>query len=146
MPATPTVVDIDGRHLKVTNLDKVLYPEAGFTKGEVIDYYARIAPVMLAHLADRCVTFRRYPNGVDGQSFFEKRCPSHRPDWVEVAIGPGRPQRRRSEYCLLDDRRRPGVGGQPGRARAAHADGPGRRHRDARRWWCSTSTRATAPP
>ena len=66
----PTVVDIDGHHLKVTNLDKVLYPETGFTKGEVIDYYARIAPVMLTHLAHRCVTLRRYPNGVDGDFFW----------------------------------------------------------------------------
>lgn len=99
----PTVVDIDGHHLKVTNLDKVLYPETGFTKGEVIDYYARIAPTMLTHLAHRCVTLRRYPNGVDGQSFFEKRCPSHRPEWVEVAIGPG-DRNGTVEYCLFDER------------------------------------------
>ena len=101
--ATPTVVDIDGHHLKVTNLDKVLYPETGFTKGEVINYYARIAPIMLTHLGRRCVTLRRYPNGVDGQSFFEKRCPSHRPDWVEVAIGPG-DRNGTVEYCLFDER------------------------------------------
>ena len=87
--APSTAVEIDGHQLSLSNLDKVLYPEAGFTKGEVIDYYARIAPVMLPHLAGRCVTFRRFPNGVDGKSFFEKRCPSHRPDWVPTAIGPG---------------------------------------------------------
>jgi bifunctional non-homologous end joining protein LigD len=68
----------------VTNLDKVLYPEAGFSKGEVIDYYARIAPVMLPHLAGRPVTLIRYPNGVDGKHFYEKRCPPHHPDWVKT--------------------------------------------------------------
>jgi bifunctional non-homologous end joining protein LigD len=87
--ARSTAVEIGGRQLSLSNLDKVLYPETGFTKGEVIDYYARVAPAMLTHLADRCVTFRRYPNGVDDKSFFEKRCPSHRPEWVPTAIGAG---------------------------------------------------------
>lgn len=109
---TSTVVDIDGRQLTLTNLEKVLYPEASFTKGEVIDYYARIAPVMLPHLGDRCVTFVRFPNGVDGKSFFEKRCPSHRPEWVEVAVGPGDRGGRTGvpgneeggiDYCVLRD-------------------------------------------
>ena len=101
--AGPSVVDIDGRQLKLSNLDKVLYPEVGFTKGQVVDYYARVAPAMLTHLSDRCVTFRRFPNGVDAASFFEKRCPSHRPGWVEVALGPG-DRTGPVEYCLLDDR------------------------------------------
>ncbi len=101
--AAASVVDIDGRQLKVSNLDKVLYPEAGFTKGQVIDYYARVAPAMLTHVSDRCVTFRRFPNGVDAASFFEKRCPSHRPGWVEVALGPG-DRTGPVEYCRLDDR------------------------------------------
>jgi bifunctional non-homologous end joining protein LigD len=96
----PTVVDVDGHRLKLTNLDKVLYPETGFTKGEVIDYYARIAPVMLPHVGDRCVTFRRFPNGVDDKSFFEKRCPSHRPEWVDTAPGPG-DRGGPIEYCVL---------------------------------------------
>jgi bifunctional non-homologous end joining protein LigD len=96
----PTVVEIDGRQLKLTNLGKVLYPESGFTKGEVIDYYARIASTMLPHLRDRCTTFRRFPNGVDDTSFFEKRCPSHRPDWVETAPGPG-DRGGPIEYCKL---------------------------------------------
>jgi bifunctional non-homologous end joining protein LigD len=96
----PTLVEIEGRQLKLTNLDKVLYPSCGFTKGEVIDYYARIAPVMLPHLHDRCVTFRRFPNGVDEQSFFEKRCPSHRPDWVDTAAGPG-DRGGPIQYCVL---------------------------------------------
>jgi bifunctional non-homologous end joining protein LigD len=89
MAAASMTVEIGGRRLAVSNLDKVLYPEAGFTKAAVIDYYVRAAPAMLAHLADRCVTFRRYPNGVDDKSFFEKRCPSHRPEWVPTAIGAG---------------------------------------------------------
>ncbi len=101
--AAASVVDIDGRQLKLSNLDKVLYPEVGFTKGQVIDYYARVAPAMLTHVSDRCVTFRRFPNGVDDKSFFEKRCPSHRPGWVEVALGPG-DRTGPVEYCLLDDR------------------------------------------
>jgi len=101
--AAPTVVEIDGHQLKLSNLDKVLYPEVGFTKGEVIDYYARVAPVMLTHIAGRGTTLRRFPNGVDGQSFFEKRCPSHRPDWVDVALGPG-DRGGPIGYCLLDDR------------------------------------------
>jgi bifunctional non-homologous end joining protein LigD len=96
-------VDIDGHTLKVSNLDKVLYPETGFTKGEVIDYYARIAPAMLTHVADRGVTLRRFPNGVDDKSFFEKRCPKHRPEWVQVAIGPG-DRGGPIEYCNLADR------------------------------------------
>ena len=101
--AAPTVVEIDGRQLKLSNLDKVLYPGVGFTKGEVIDYYVRVAPVMLTHLAGRCTTLRRFPNGVDGESFFEKRCPSHRPEWVDVAPGPG-DRGGPIGYCLLDDR------------------------------------------
>jgi DNA ligase D-like protein (predicted polymerase)/DNA ligase D-like protein (predicted 3'-phosphoesterase) len=78
------VVTVEGRRLKLSNLDKVLYPVTGFTKGEMIDYYTRIAPVLLPYLADRPVTLRRYPDGVDGQSFFEKNVPSHAPDWVRT--------------------------------------------------------------
>ncbi len=96
-----STVSIDGHTLGLSNLDKVLYPESGFTKGEVIDYYARIAPVLLAHLGDRGITLRRYPNGVDASSFFEKRCPSHRPPWVAVADGPG-DSGGAIGYCRLD--------------------------------------------
>ena len=102
-PSTSTTVEVDGRQLKLSNLDKVLYPEVGFTKGEVIDYYTRVAPTMLAHIADRGVTLRRYPNGVDEKSFFEKRCASHRPTWVPVALGPG-DSGGPIEYCRLDTR------------------------------------------
>jgi bifunctional non-homologous end joining protein LigD len=76
------VVEVGGRELKLSNLDKVLYPAAGFTKAEVLDYYARIAPVLLPHLGDRFVTLKRYPDGVDAQPFFEKNCPSYKPDWM----------------------------------------------------------------
>jgi bifunctional non-homologous end joining protein LigD len=97
-----TVVDVEGRQLALSNLDKVLYPEVGFTKGEVIDYYARIAPVMLTHLRGRGTTLRRFPDGVDGESFFEKRCPSHRPDWMHTAAGPG-DRGGPIQYCMFDD-------------------------------------------
>ncbi len=93
--------DVGGRRISLSNLDKVLYP-SGFTKGQVIDYYARIAPVMIPHLEGRCLTFRRYPNGTDTQGFFEKRCPDHRPDWVQVATGPG-DRRGGVDYCRLED-------------------------------------------
>jgi bifunctional non-homologous end joining protein LigD len=81
-------VSIEGHDLELSNLDKVMYPAAGFTKGEVIDYYTRIAPVMLPHLADRAVTRIRYPNGVDGAHFFEKNKPGGTPDWVRLATLP----------------------------------------------------------
>ena len=95
-------VTIDGRTLAVSNLDKVLYPESGFTKAEVIDYYVRIAPVLLQHLGDRGITMRRFPDGVDAGSFFEKRCPSHRPDWVQTADGPG-DRNGTIGYCCLTE-------------------------------------------
>ena len=77
-------VRVDGRELLLSNLDKVLYPAAGFTKGEVIDYYTRIAPTLLPHLAGRPLTVKRYPNGVDGNSFFEKNASRGRPSWVRT--------------------------------------------------------------
>jgi bifunctional non-homologous end joining protein LigD len=95
------LVEIGGRQLKVSNLDKVLYPETGFTKGEVIDYYVRVAPAMLPHIGDRGLTLRRYPNGVDDTSFFEKRCASHRPDWIGTFEGPG-DRNGTIGYCALD--------------------------------------------
>jgi len=97
---TAVIVEIDGHELELSNLDKVLYP-SGFTKGEVIDYYARIAPVALAHLRGRALTFKRFPNGTDTKGFFEKRCPGHRPSFVTVAIGPG-DRRGGIEYCCVE--------------------------------------------
>ena len=96
-----TTVEVEGRRLTLSNLDKVLYPETGTTKAEVIDYYARIAPVMVPHLADRGVTLRRFPDGVEGNSFFEKRCPGHRPDWLGTVLGPG-DRNGDIGYCCLD--------------------------------------------
>ena len=96
----PTV-EVEGRRLNLSNLDKVLYPETGTTKAEVIDYYARIAPTMVPHLEDRGVTLRRFPNGVDAGSFFEKRCPSHRPEWLGTRLGPG-DSGGPIQYCCLD--------------------------------------------
>ena len=81
-------VTIDGHDLELSNLDKLMYPAAGFTKGEVIDYYTRIAPVLLPHLADRAVTRIRFPNGVDGAHFFEKNKPGGTPSWVRLATLP----------------------------------------------------------
>ena len=81
-PARRVHVEVEGHELSLSNLDKVMYPEVGFTKGQVIDYYTRIAPAVLPHLRDRPLTLKRYPNGVEGGHFYEKQCPSHRPDWV----------------------------------------------------------------
>jgi bifunctional non-homologous end joining protein LigD len=99
-------VAIDGRDLELSNLDKVLYPAAGFTKGEVIDYYTRIAPVMLPHLAGRAVTRIRFPNGVDGIHFFEKNKPGGTPSWVRLATlpVPGSTKSRETiDFVVVDD-------------------------------------------
>ncbi|MEL7155098.1 MAG: hypothetical protein AAFN30_00710, partial [Actinomycetota bacterium] len=93
---------IAGRPLSLSNLDKVMYPEIGFTKAQVIDYYARIAPVMVPHVAGRCMTLRRWPDGVEGDSFFNKRCPDHRPSWLGTSTGPG-DRDGEIHYCRLDE-------------------------------------------
>jgi len=101
--ATPVEVTVEGRQLKLSNIDKVLYPATGFTKGQVIDYYSRIAPVLLPHLRNRALTLKRYPNGVEGQFFYEKNCPSHRPPWVDtVSVWSGR-NKADVNYCLAND-------------------------------------------
>ncbi|MDQ6875513.1 MAG: non-homologous end-joining DNA ligase [Actinomycetota bacterium] len=98
-PSSPKVrVEVEGRELTLSNLDKVMYPEVGFTKGQVLDYYTRIAPVILPYLRNRPLTFKRYPDGVDGKFFFEKNAPKHKPDWVptvEIAT-PGSTKNRES--------------------------------------------------
>jgi bifunctional non-homologous end joining protein LigD len=99
-------IAVDGRDLELSNLDKVMYPAAGFTKGEVIDYYTRIAPVMLPHLADRAVTRIRFPNGVDGVHFFEKNKPGGTPDWVrlETLPVPGSTKSRETiDFVVVDE-------------------------------------------
>jgi bifunctional non-homologous end joining protein LigD len=94
---------VEDRKIQVSNLDKVLYPKAGFAKGQVIDYYIRIAPVLLPHLRDRPLTMKRYPDGVDGQFFYEKNCPSHRPKWVQTAKVWSEGNQRIMHYCLAND-------------------------------------------
>jgi bifunctional non-homologous end joining protein LigD len=94
---------VEGKKLAVSNLNKVLYPKVGFTKGQVIDYYIRIAPVLLPHLQDRPLTMKRYPNGVEGEFFYEKNCPSHRPKWVKTAKVWSEGNKRMMNYCLANN-------------------------------------------
>jgi bifunctional non-homologous end joining protein LigD len=97
-------VVVEGRQLVLSNLDKVLYPKYGFAKGEVIDYYTRIAPVLLPHLVGRPATRKRFPNGVDDQFFFEKNAPSHTPDWVHTAKLPTPGGRQATlNFVVIDD-------------------------------------------
>ena len=104
MPAkTSMEVDVSGHKVKLTNLDKVMYPAVGFTKGQVIDYYTRIYPYVAAHLAERPLTLKRYPNGVEGQFFYEKQCPGHRPDWVRTVGVWSRHNGREIDYCVVED-------------------------------------------
>ena len=99
----PSVVEIEGKHLSLTNLDKVLYPATGFTKGQVIDYYARVAPVLLPQLKDHPLTLKRYPGGVDQEFFFEKNATKHRPDWVKTAPIWSEGNQRDVNYILAND-------------------------------------------
>ncbi len=100
-PARRVSVDVEGHELSLSNLDKVMYPATGFTKGQVIDYYTRVAPALLPHLRDRPLTLKRYPNGVDGGHFYEKQCPSHRPDWVRSE--PVELSSKTIQFCICDD-------------------------------------------
>jgi bifunctional non-homologous end joining protein LigD len=100
------VVQVDGRQFTLSNLSKILYPESGFTKGEVIDYYTRVSSALLPHVIDRPATRKRYPDGVEGPSFFEKNAPSHTPDWVRTVIlpSPGSSKDREEvRYVVVDD-------------------------------------------
>ncbi len=94
---------VEDRKIQVSNLDKVLYPKVGFTKGQVIDYYIRVVPVLLPHLKDRPLTMKRYPDGVEGEFFYEKNCPSHRPKWVKTAKVWSESNERMMNYCLAQD-------------------------------------------
>jgi bifunctional non-homologous end joining protein LigD len=94
---TRVEVEVEGRRLSLSNLDKVMYPQVGFTKGEVIDYYTRVSPALLPHLRGRPLTLKRYPDGVEGEYFYEKNCPSHAPDWVRKERIGG------ISYCICDD-------------------------------------------
>lgn len=103
MAKQESLVEIEGRQIKLSNLDKVLYPKAGFTKGQVVDYFMRIAPVLLPHLAGRPLTMKRYPEGVEGMFFYEKNCPKHRPDWVKTAKIWSEGNQRLMYYCVAED-------------------------------------------
>src|SRR5216117_2510685 len=96
-------VQVDGRTLTLTNLGKVLYPDSGFTKAEVLDYYQRVAPALLPHLAGRPLTMKRYPEGVDDEFFFEKNAPMHRPDWVKTAPIWSHGNQRNVNFILAED-------------------------------------------
>ncbi len=100
---TTVEVEVEGRPLTLSNLDKVLYPQAGFTKAQVIDYYTRISPALLPHLRDRPLTLKRYPNGVEGQYFYEKNCPSHRPEWVQTEPVWSRRNKAHINFCIAND-------------------------------------------
>src|SRR3954468_12208749 len=100
---TSQEVEIRGKRLTLSNLDKILYPKAGFTKAQVIDYYLRAAPAVLPHLRDRPLTLKRYPNGVEAPYFYEKNCPSHRPHWVKTADVWSDQNQRTMKFCLAQD-------------------------------------------
>lgn len=96
-------VEIGGKRLSLSNLDKVLYPKVGFTKAQVIDYYARVAPYLLPHLKNRPLTMKRYPNGVEGEFFYEKNCPHFRPKWVRTVPVWSEGNQRDVHFCLAND-------------------------------------------
>jgi bifunctional non-homologous end joining protein LigD len=97
-------VEVEDKELRLTNLDKVLYPATGFTKGEMVDYYAKVAPAIVPHLVGRAVTLRRFPEGVDDldSAFFEKRCPKHRPKWVKTTRVQAGPNAGKIDFCVCD--------------------------------------------
>jgi bifunctional non-homologous end joining protein LigD len=103
MSSASQEVVLRGKRLTLSNLDKVLYPKAGFTKAQVIDYYLRAAPAVLPHLRDRPLTLKRYPNGVDAPYFYEKNCPAHRPPWVKTAAVWSDQNQREMQFCLAQD-------------------------------------------
>jgi bifunctional non-homologous end joining protein LigD len=98
-----TSLKVNGKAVPVSNLDKVFYPETAFTKGQVIDYYIRVSPVLLPHLKDRPLTLKRYPDGVQGGFFYEKRCPSYRPEWIQTATVWSDRHDSEIHYCLAND-------------------------------------------
>jgi bifunctional non-homologous end joining protein LigD len=102
-PRKKSAVMVEGHELELSNLDKVLYPKTGFTKGELIDWYARIGEVLLPHLRGRPLTLKRYPEGVEGKHFYEKRCPSHRPEWVTTASIYSDRHKGEIDYCVVED-------------------------------------------
>lgn len=102
-PRNTETLSINGRQVPVSNLDKVFYPSVGFTKAQVIDYYIRISQVLLPHLKDRPLTLKRYPDGVEGEFFYEKRCPAYRPEWVKTAPVWSDRYEAEIQFCLAND-------------------------------------------
>lgn len=100
---TTQALNVSGREVPVSNLDKVFYPSVGFTKAQIIDYYIRISPVLLPHLKDRPLTLKRYPEGVSGSFFYEKRCPPYRPEWVKTAPVWSDQNESEIHYCLANN-------------------------------------------
>src|SRR5205085_5010419 len=96
-------LQVEGKKVPVSRLEKVFYPATGFTKGQVIDYYIRISAALLPHLKDRPLTLKRYPDGVEGGFFYEKRCPPYRPDWVQTAPVWSERNQAEIDYCLAND-------------------------------------------
>ncbi len=103
MPSKKVTVDIQGTSLTLSNLDKVFYPQTGFTKGQVIDYYIRIAPALLPHLSNRPLTMKRYPDGATAKFFYQKQCPDHRPDWLQTAPVWSEHNDDHIDFCLANN-------------------------------------------
>jgi bifunctional non-homologous end joining protein LigD len=101
--AKQSFLEVSGKQVKVSNLDKVFYPSIGFTKADVIDYYMAVSDVLLPHLKDRPISLKRYPEGVEGFFFYEKQCPSHRPDWVDTTRVSSRRREGFIDYCVMND-------------------------------------------
>jgi bifunctional non-homologous end joining protein LigD len=96
-------LDVGGRRLTIRNLERVIFPQAGTTKGELLDYYVRVADVMLAHLRDRLLHMHRYPEGVEGPRFWQKGCPDHKPEWLPTAPVWSRDKRSNIDYCVVNE-------------------------------------------
>src|ERR1043166_845958 len=102
-PRKESELFVGGKTLTVSNLDKIFYPRVGFTKGQVIDYYVRISKWLLPHLKDRALTLKRYPNGVEGEFFYEKRCPTYRPKWLKTAKIWSEGNQADIYFCMAND-------------------------------------------
>src|SRR6201996_9073108 len=100
--STKAQLEIEGRKIDVSNLQKIFYPRAGFTKGQVIDYYIKISPYLLPHLKNRPITLKRYPDGVEGFFFYEKQCPASRPKSMKTA-DVARKDGSMINYCVMND-------------------------------------------
>jgi bifunctional non-homologous end joining protein LigD len=98
-----TSVKIGKTQVNLSNLEKVLYPEVGFTKGQVIEYYLKMSPLIVPQVKTRPLTLKRYPNGVDGMMFYEKRCPPHAPSWIKQVTVTSRREEGKLSYCVIDN-------------------------------------------